>query len=182
MPKLESLLLEREQSLFVGREAELRLFTSLLTGKTKYTILNIYGPGGIGKTYLLQMMRVYAKQKSVPVAYLDAYQSGIAPIEILGLIKEGLSTIKYPSDVFAEFDVEYQEYLEGLLVGVSEQYLHELERTLTNSLIRGIERVINETAQPFVLMIDTFEVLSGKVDKWICTSLVPSLPTKLKSV
>ena len=34
----------------VGRQAEVALFDDLLAGRTAYRLLEIYGPGGIGKT------------------------------------------------------------------------------------------------------------------------------------
>lgn len=45
----------------VGRQTEVNWFTALLNGQTSHWLLNIYGPGGIGKTIVGQKMRGVAQ-------------------------------------------------------------------------------------------------------------------------
>ncbi|WP_419993869.1 ATP-binding protein [Streptomyces boninensis] len=54
---------------FVGREHELAAFTSALSGETPRRVLYVHGPGGIGKTALLQQFRRQARARGrIPVA------------------------------------------------------------------------------------------------------------------
>lgn len=59
--------------LFVGRQEELALFSSLLTSEESSTsVLYVYGPGGIGKTTLLREYQGLAQKVMVPAYYLNA--------------------------------------------------------------------------------------------------------------
>ena len=54
MPTIAEALGSLEQELFVGRAAELAAFEQWLTADTKHPIiLNVTGPGGVGKSTLL---------------------------------------------------------------------------------------------------------------------------------
>ena len=58
---------------FVGRTAEKELFQSTLTTTDlPFNILYIFGPGGVGKTTLLQEFIFSCEHYNVPVYYLDA--------------------------------------------------------------------------------------------------------------
>ncbi len=60
------------RSRFVGREAEKSLFRSALTApEPPFFVLHVYGPGGIGKTSLLQQFAVIAQEQGIKPAYLD---------------------------------------------------------------------------------------------------------------
>jgi hypothetical protein len=57
---------------FVGREAELELFrTALLADEPPFVVLHIYGPGGVGKTTLLQEYGRIAAEHGRFVIHLD---------------------------------------------------------------------------------------------------------------
>jgi hypothetical protein len=56
-PTLAARLDRREQAVFVGRAAELRLVDSLLTDDPPASVLLVHGPGGIGKSVLLREIR-----------------------------------------------------------------------------------------------------------------------------
>ena len=57
---------------FVGRQPELAAFESALTGRGTQRVLFIHGPGGIGKTTLIQQFRIRADATGRPVVLLDA--------------------------------------------------------------------------------------------------------------
>ncbi len=58
---------------FTGRHAELELFRqALLAEEPSFTVLHIFGPGGVGKTTLLQAYAQIAAQKGCAVFHLDA--------------------------------------------------------------------------------------------------------------
>src|SRR5678810_730497 len=58
---------------FVGRQAEMALFTSVLGAEIPpFAVLHLHGPGGIGKTSLLQQFAGVAAATGRTVALLDS--------------------------------------------------------------------------------------------------------------
>lgn len=57
---------------FVGRGVELDAFEAALAGRATTRVLFVHGPGGIGKTALLQQFRIRAGHAHRPVVELDA--------------------------------------------------------------------------------------------------------------
>lgn len=68
-----------KQNGFLGRQTELRLFDALLTQAGTGEILNVHGPGGIGKSTLLDGFRRCAESRGVTYLYIDAPDFGTAP-------------------------------------------------------------------------------------------------------
>lgn len=56
----------------VGRDREIARFADLLVAKRAPCIINLHGPGGIGKSSLLETFRVCALEQGYPFDYLDA--------------------------------------------------------------------------------------------------------------
>lgn len=99
------------QPYIVGRQSEVERFAQLLEGRAKHWLLNIYGPGGIGKTIVGEKMQTYAQDKDVPFAFIDGIQPNLTPDRILYEIKEGLARSESLAGVFGSFEREHQEYL-----------------------------------------------------------------------
>jgi hypothetical protein len=53
-------------------------------------LLNLFGPGGIGKTVVGEKMREYAISKQIPLAFVDGNRPDLTPDRILYAIKEDL--------------------------------------------------------------------------------------------
>jgi hypothetical protein len=81
MPRyLADRLIEARHSRFVGREGELSVFESALNAETlPFYILHIFGPGGVGKTTLLQEFALLSEQYGVRPVYLDARHIDLSP-------------------------------------------------------------------------------------------------------
>ncbi len=99
------------QPYIVGRQSEVERFAALLEGRAAHWLLNIYGPGGIGKTVVGQKMQAYADEKGIPLAFVDGIRPDLTPDRILYAIKEGLAAAEALADAFDGFEREYQEYL-----------------------------------------------------------------------
>jgi hypothetical protein len=66
-------LREVRQRLFVGREAERALFRSALVAEERtFSVLYLYGPGGVGKTALLRRLSDDAREAGRVVVWVDA--------------------------------------------------------------------------------------------------------------
>ncbi|MEP7198695.1 MAG: ATP-binding protein, partial [Chloroflexota bacterium] len=76
---------------FVGRAAELELFRSaLLAPELPFNVLYIFGPGGVGKTTLLNEFVRVGEQTYIPVTYLDARAIEPSPESLLGALRLAL--------------------------------------------------------------------------------------------
>ena len=95
----------------VGRQSEVDQFAALLSGRTRHWLLNIYGPGGIGKTVVGGKMKAYAQKNNIPYAFVDGIQPDLTPDRILYAIKEDLTKSGSPSEPFDDFEHQFQEYL-----------------------------------------------------------------------
>jgi hypothetical protein len=82
------------QRRFVGREQEIDVFGALLTDSASpYRLLFIHGPGGVGKSSLLDMLARRAVDLGVPVLRFDARDVDPLPGAFEEAISEGLSAI-----------------------------------------------------------------------------------------
>ena len=95
----------------VGRTREVEQFSKLVKGETRHWMLNIYGPGGIGKTIVGHKMQEYAQSASIPIAFVDGIQPDLTPDRILFAIKEGLAKTESLADNFQDFDRQFEEHL-----------------------------------------------------------------------
>lgn len=104
----------QKASFIVGRQSEVRLFDDLLTGRTGYQLLNIYGPGGIGKTIVAQKLIAHAQAQAYPIASIDGGRPDLTPDRILGLFAADLAASpggEPLADAFGDFNRQFQDYL-----------------------------------------------------------------------
>lgn len=81
MPRnLADRLSEARHARFVGRDGELTVFKSAISGENlPFFILHIFGPGGVGKTTLLQEFALLSEQHGARPIYLDARHIDLSP-------------------------------------------------------------------------------------------------------
>ena len=81
MPRyLADRLIEARHARFVGRDGELSVFESALSAETlPFYILHIFGPGGVGKTTLLQEFALLSEHYGARPIYLDARHIDLSP-------------------------------------------------------------------------------------------------------
>jgi hypothetical protein len=210
----------------VGRTKEVDRFAGLLGGKARYGLLNIYGPGGIGKTVVGKKMREYAKKNGIPFALVEGDRPDLTPDRILYTIKQDLAQTKTLDAAFSEFEREYTDYLvvqqvlqhgggihalfdaignvkdpvgfgqiiQSLGKGITdavqrslsnrfalERYLRGVEKTLAAKLAENLQEGLDANNLTAALLFDTYEEMEG-LDDWICQTLVPALPNRIKVV
>ncbi len=98
----------------VGRQAEIERFDRLAAGQEPHWLLNIYGPGGIGKTVVCNRLVEHASKTNVLAASVDGYRPDLTPDRILYLIQEGLAKGdkgELIKDAFADFGRRFEDYL-----------------------------------------------------------------------
>ena len=78
-------------SRFVGRAAEKELFeTALSASELPFFVLYLYGPGGVGKTTLLQEYALLCEREKIPFLYLDVRNIDPAPGAFLDALYGGI--------------------------------------------------------------------------------------------
>lgn len=103
---------------FVGREAELAGFAELLHTGDAPRIVFVHGPGGIGKSNLLDGFAQIAEQAGYAFARLDARQLAPAPRMVARAVEhalDGLPATSRPLRVLALDHVEQLSALDGWL-------------------------------------------------------------------
>ena len=76
---------------FVGRGRELDLLSAALTGSSDVRVMFVHGPGGIGKTTLLDAMARLTRGGGRRVTYLDARDVECSPAAVLAAVDERTS-------------------------------------------------------------------------------------------
>ena len=101
-PSLANRLSEARHARFVGREGERSVFESALRAKSlPFFILHIFGPGGVGKSTLLQEFALLSEQQGARPVYLDARHIDLSPDSFM----KALGTSLGPKNGFSIPDV-----------------------------------------------------------------------------
>ncbi|HEY5788414.1 MAG TPA: ATP-binding protein [Microlunatus sp.] len=82
---------------FVGRGRELDLLSAALTGSSDVRVMFVHGPGGIGKTTLLDAMARLTRGGGQRVTHLDARDVECSPAAVLAAVQE--RTVDEPAAV-----------------------------------------------------------------------------------
>ena len=77
----------------MGRSAEIELFRAALDDAIDppFSVLHVHGPGGVGKTSLLQALGVIAAGAGATVARLDGRDLDPSPVSVLEALEETLA-------------------------------------------------------------------------------------------
>jgi Cdc6-like AAA superfamily ATPase len=104
-------MMPEPQKYIVGRQSEVEQFAALLDGRTKHWLLNIYGPGGIGKTVVGTRMLDYAQEQGVPAVFVDGIDTSLTPDRIMHAVQDGFVQAEPLEHSFSAFEKAYDEYL-----------------------------------------------------------------------
>lgn len=102
------------KSFIVGRQGEVKLFDDLLHDRTAYHLLNVYGPGGIGKTIVGQKLHDHARTQHMPMATVDGSRPDLTPDRMLHAFMAGLlqeSADEVMQTAFKPFDDQFKDYV-----------------------------------------------------------------------
>jgi hypothetical protein len=90
---LGDVLIEHRRRRFVGRSAEIELFRAALDDAIDppFSVLHVHGPGGVGKTSLLQAFGAIAAGAGATVAWLDGRDLEPSPASVLEVLDAALA-------------------------------------------------------------------------------------------
>lgn len=83
MPTIGEVVTRLEQELFVGRGRELAIFREWLAAGGLPEVLNVFGPGGVGKSAALHAFRRVALEQGRATIFLDGYDFRPTPDALL---------------------------------------------------------------------------------------------------
>ena len=177
----------------VGRQEEVERFDQLLTGETSYHLLNIYGPGGIGKTVVGQKLTSHAESRQAPVAMVDGSRPDLTPDRLLFSFMEGL--VQTPvgevlEDVFRDFQREFQDYLvvnQVLQQGGGVQALFNVVGSVKDqsgfvAILDGLGSAITESVRRTVSNRFALERYLRSVERSLTASFVGGLAAGMEAV
>ena len=157
---------------FVGREDEINEFKKILENPfSKHRVMFVWGPGGVGKTWLIQQMLDWSKENKesylVPSSSIDMFSTSSQHIEgVMDAITKQLKPLvsKGVFDSFDEANKQLQDARdlsdyssEGIAVKL--EALQITFRDCINQLVKK---------SPVVLALDTFEhVHNTPVEDWV---------------
>ena len=140
---------------FVGRDDEVRQFTDALRAdRLPFHVLHVYGPGGVGKTTLLQEFRYRCEEEGVPAYYLDAREIEPTPEALLRALSAAVPAFPIPP-----LGEEHDDTLRGSAGG--------------DGAVSAPHPVPRH-----VLLLDTFEAVLD-LDGWLREVFLPEMPEDL---
>ena len=101
--RLADRLAEARRARFVGRAAEIELFSQALQAREPpFAVLHVVGPGGIGKTTLLQEYAGMARAAGRPVVHLDARGLDPTPEHFVAALAPAMGIDRFDAAAVAE--------------------------------------------------------------------------------
>lgn len=99
----------------VGRGQEVQLLSNVVSGALPYSIVNIYGPGGIGKTVVCQKFEKWCEAAEIPYATVTGDDLTSSTTDrMLYLFRKGLEENVagvVSGNAFNDFDKKLDDYL-----------------------------------------------------------------------
>lgn len=150
-PTFQDLLAQFSDEVFVGRQEQLALFEQLFAaGPPPFLILAVAGPGGVGKTTLLEQFQHRAARHGALTALVNEDQATV--VEVLAALAAQFDAAGYPLTTFTERHRKYRELKEQVEADP------QAPKGLFDFLIRGATRVGLRTLRRVPLAGDVADV------------------------
>lgn len=134
---LGELVASRRRRRFVGRGAELELFrTALEAAEPPFSVLHVHGPGGVGKTTLLDAMTDQAAEAGATVLRLDGRDVPPSPTAVMAALGDTVAGTRSASSARVVMLIDTYERLTPLDDWIRRELLARLPAT-TLTVIAG---------------------------------------------
>lgn len=100
---------EKQKASFIGRSEHLNIFKSNLQSKDPINIFNMYGQGGVGKSYLVSQYRSIAEENNCLTTYSDESVKSV-----LQWMESTSDHFKKKNVELTDFDKRYKVYLQEI--------------------------------------------------------------------
>lgn len=138
-----------ERQYLVGRDKEIAFFLEKLNATSKGSIINLYGTGGVGKSYMLDEFRRLSEQSRVPFLLLDSRDF-----------------VRNPHD--------FCLHVLRMLRCAQQEDVHALEpNRIVDACLDAIR--VHAGSGRIVIAFDTFEEM-GEMEYWLREEFLPKLP------
>jgi hypothetical protein len=167
----------------VGREEEVQLLGNVVHGALPYSVVNIYGPGGIGKTVVCQKFQEWCTEAKIPYATVTGEDPTASTIDkMLYRFRKGLEenvTGIVPGRAFDDFDKRLNEYLEVKKViadrgGIAKMYDlagNLIDHALLKTILKTVKGTY-ESIKGYFAHRDALERYIGGADLWLTNSFI----------
>ncbi len=167
----------------VGRNKEVQLLGDTIHEALPYSIVNIYGPGGIGKTVVCQKFEAWCAKMKIPYATMAGDDSTTLTIDkMLYRFRKGLeesATEGISGKAFNDFDKKFKDYLVVKEVidkggGIAKMFDVAgslLDHVLLKALLDTVEGTY-EGIKKYFSHRDALERYIGGADRWLTESFV----------
>jgi hypothetical protein len=173
-----------------GRKQEVRLFREMVSEKSPYSVLNIYGPGGIGKSVVAHLFEARCAEWEVPYASVrgdDLTASGFE--ELLRGLRSSFGRTSpelVKASVFRDFDkrlVGYQELKKVRDSGEVNRVFDAAGRLVSQAPLKAALELLQGTyegLEAYLAQKDNFQRYLDGADTWLTQSFVKSIDLMLK--
>jgi nucleoside phosphorylase len=151
---------------FIGRKAELAQFGELIARQDTFRLLNMHGPGGIGKTALGREMLRLATAQQLPAAMVTLERDERTAIDVMNQISEGL---RASSDGFAAYQRMAADAQSG-----------QPPTDLIGSFMRDLAQFNHANRKPSIIVMDGYD--DDVPDSWLVDHFLPHLPDTVRVV
>lgn len=173
-------------SFVVGRRQEVARFADLMAGRASQQVLNIYGPGGIGKTVVGERISAYARAHGLALALVDGNHPALTPDRMLFLFSQGLVQSQAGEPLESSlrpFDRLFHDYLivnEVLQAGGGVQTLFDLVGNVKDpsgfaAILAGLGSSVTEAVKRTVSNRFALERYLRGVDRSLTAAFVEGL-------
>jgi hypothetical protein len=116
-------LRETRRSILIGRDEQLQMFAAALDApELPFCVLSLYGPGGIGKTALVQALADLASERQIPVRRLNGNELEASPAGF----RQGLERLNPLTAERTVLFIDAFDRLQGLESWLRDVFLPEL--------------------------------------------------------
>ncbi len=151
MARLKDELKKKKQNGFIGRREELAVFTTRIHTED-YSVIYIYGQGGVGKTTLLNQYRSH-KDDTIKIAYANEEQT-----EVLKVLEKFADDLEDQGVSVGEFreklgkyeklcnktydDSEFREKVAGVSGGITGRSVRNIFHVFAPERMKAMEEII----------------------------------------
>ena len=146
-------LIAKQEAKFIGRSEHLTVFKNNLKADEPYAIINIYGQGGVGKTYLSRQYKTIADENNCLSAYSDEDTKSI------------LQWMEIVAQQFKNHNADLSDFYKSYKTYQQETQKLEADPEKPKGIFGGIMKTLTKGAIKEVRKLPGAEIIGGFIDE-----------------